>query len=576
MNRSVKRLTSAALSLAMAVSMGAAASAKPASSKGTLLGSKTSTATTAKTTTTTTSSSSAASAVKTASSGDYSVHFSGNQLQFMKNGKASGTFDAKNSNIKAAVNKAGNLVIGFTKADGKGANVSLGQQKNVVFSGSFSSITVDGSVANDRSFTVGGTVSALNVNAPVSVTIAKGTNVSSLKVGNASAKVAVQSGASVSKASAVSASSISGFSGSVSKAQAVTAPKTTTIQSSSKKTGLKIGSSSLSSGSTAGTSAAGKEKVYLNMYDADDTKYTEEINYTTNNGVQLVAKDGVSLGQAIKDVKFEVTHDTDKDNDRVGGQWKWVDVASTTKTSGTYTYRFYPSLNTKYPTVDVQVKYEGSGESSSNRTLGKPSISFVGKSHGEGGNVSVEVKIPSGVDDDGTLELYIGRDFYDEWKIDEDDAGDEKTCKIYIDRGKYMEDDDNDTEVRIQAKIDVDGRKASSNIIKYRLEGKESGSSANLSGFSLSGPRSIEEKDDGTIEADVPSNVTNPKITVRVSEGKASTSVGSVQAGKTAKITVTPKKDSKDLRIAVTLRCDEGTITKYINIDVDETDDDDD
>ena len=95
------------------------------------------------------------------------------------------------------------------------------------------------------------------------------------------------------------------------------------------------------------------------MYDADDTKYTEEINYTTNNGVQLVAKDGISLGQAIKDVKFEVTHDTDKDNDRVGGQWKWVDVASTTKTSGTYTYRFYPSLSAKYPTVDVQVKYEG-------------------------------------------------------------------------------------------------------------------------------------------------------------------------------------------------------------------------
>ena len=151
-------------------------------------------------------------------------------------------------------------------------------------------------------------------------------------------------------------------------------------------------------------------------------------------------------------------------------------------------------------------------------------------------------------------------------------AGDEKTCKIYIDRDKYMEDKDNDTEVRIQAKIDVDGRKASSNIIKYRLEGKESSSSANLSGFSLSGPRSIEENDEDTIEADIPSNVTNPKITVRVSEGKATTSVSSVKAGGTAKISVKPKKDSDDLRIAVTLRCDEGTITKYINIDVDEED----
>lgn len=569
MNRSVKRLTSAALSLAMAVSMGAVASAKPTTSKG-LIGARTSTTTTANKTTAT-ASPTAASSVKTASSGDYGVHFSGNQLQFVKNGKTSGTFAAKNSSIKVAINKAGNLVIGFTKSDGKGANVSLGQQKNVAFSGSYSSLTVDSTVTNGYSFTVGGTVSALNVNGPVSVTISQGASVSSLKVGNASAKVTVQQGASVSKASAVSTSSVSGFSGSVSKAQAVTAPKTSAIQSSS-KTGLKIGSSSLSSGNTASTSTAGKEKVYLNMYDADDTKYTEEINYTANNGVQLIAKDGISLGQAIKDVKFEVTHDTDKDNDRVGGQWKWVDAVSTTKTSGTYTYRFYPSLSAKYPTVDVQVKYEGSGESSSNRTLGKPSISFVGKSHGEGGNVSVEVKIPSGVDDDGTLEIYIGRDFYDEWKIDEDDAGDEKTCKIYIDRDKYMEDKDNDTEVRIQAKIDVDGRKASSNIIKYRLEGKESSSSSNLSGFSLSGPRSIEEKEEGEIKADIPSNVTNPKITVRVSDGKASTSVGSVRAGGTATITVTPKKDSDDLRIAVTLRCDEGTITKYINIDVDEED----
>ena len=269
MNRSVKRLTSAALSLAIAVSMGAVANAKPVSSKGSLLGAKTTTSTTKTTPKTTTT---GASSVKTASAGDYSVHFSGNQLQFMKNGKASGTFGAKNSSIKAAVNKAGNLVIGFTKADGKAANVSLGQQKNVVFSGSYSSLTVDGSVANDRSFTVGGTVSALNVNAPVSVTIAKGASVSSLKVGNASAKVAVQQGASVSKASAVSASSVSGFSGSISKAQAVTAPKTTTIQSSSKKTGLKIGSNSISSGNTTSTSTAGKEKVYLNMYDADDTK----------------------------------------------------------------------------------------------------------------------------------------------------------------------------------------------------------------------------------------------------------------------------------------------------------------
>lgn len=569
MNRSVKRLTSAALSLAMAVSMGAVASAKPTTSKG-LIGARTSTTTTANKTTAT-ASPTAASSVKTASSGDYGVHFSGNQLQFVKNGKTSGTFAAKNSSIKVAINKAGNLVIGFTKSDGKGANVSLGQQKNVAFSGSYSSLTVDSTVTNGYSFTVGGTVSALNVNGPVSVTISQGASVSSLKVGNASAKVTVQQGASVSKASAVSTSSVSGFSGSVSKAQAVTAPKTSAIQSSS-KTGLKIGSSSLSSGNTASTSTAGKEKVYLNMYDADDTKYTEEINYTANNGVQLIAKDGISLGQAIKDVKFEVTHDTDKDNDRVGGQWKWVDAVSTTKTSGTYTYRFYPSLSAKYPTVDVQVKYEGSGESSSNRTLGKPSISFVGKSHGEGGNVSVEVKIPSGVDDDGILEIYIGRDFYDEWKIDEDDAGDEKTCKIYIDRDKYMEDKDNDTEVRIQAKIDIDGRKASSNIIKYRLEGKESGSSSNLSGFSLSGPRSIEEKEEGEIKADIPSNVTNPKITVRVSDGKASTSVSSVRAGGTATITVTPKKDSDDLRIAVTLRCDEGTITKYINIDVDEED----
>ncbi len=79
MNRSVKRLTSAAVSLAIAVSMGAVANAKPVSSKGSLLGAKTTTSTTKTTPKTTTT---GASSVKTASAGDYSVHFSGNQLQF--------------------------------------------------------------------------------------------------------------------------------------------------------------------------------------------------------------------------------------------------------------------------------------------------------------------------------------------------------------------------------------------------------------------------------------------------------------------------------------------------------------
>lgn len=559
MNRAVKKFTSAALALAMAMSMGVAANAKPTSSKALLSG-------TAKTTGT----ASAATAVKpvaaapTVTPNDYSVNLAQNQVQFLKNGQVVGTYTAKTPDIKVALSQAGNLVLNFVKEDGKAVNVGLGQQKNLVLAGSYTTLTIDGSVPNDRTFTVGGAVGTLSVNAPVAVTVSPEAKVTSLKVGSGTAKVTISAGAQVNTAAAVTASSVTGFSGSVSKAQAVTAPTATTVKPSTGKTGLSVGSS------TSTTSTAGKEAVSLEMNEADTTGNTDEINFLSNNGVELIAKDGVSLGLAMKDVELKVTHDTDKDNDRVGGQWKWVDVASTTHVSGTYTYRFYPSLSSKYPTVDVTVKYVGDGSSTSSKTLGKPSISFHSKSHGAGGNVSIDVKIPKGVDDDSTVTLLVDRKEYNEWNLDEDDAGEEKTYTVNIDPSDY-DFDDRDVEVRIQAKVSTGSRNSSSNTIKYRLDGKSSSSSGSVKGFSISAPSRTDEEEDFKIKAEIPSGITNPRLTASVKEGKASVgSASNVKAGQTATIRVTPKKGSDDLKIAVTLKCDEGTVVEYCYVDIDE------
>lgn len=534
MNRAVKQFTSAALSLAIVMSMGVAVNAKPTSSRG-MLTSTTKTTSTAKTTTGTSAAQTTA-APAAATPNDYSINVTGNEVQFIRNGQVVGVYAAKSPDIKVALSQSGNLVLNFIKDDGKAVNVSLGQQKNVVLGGSYGTLTIDGSVPAGRSFTVSGTATALNVNAPVHMTVASGASVSSLKVGSGTAKVAVDSGAKVSAASAVTASSVTGFSGTVSKAQAVTAPKATTINAKSGKTGLKVGGTA---GSAA--SSAGKETVYLDMQEKDD-KYTEEVNFMSNNGVELIAKSGYSLGQAIKDVTLEVTHDTDKDNDRVGGSWKWVDVASTTHTSGTYTYRFYPSLSSKYPTVDVTVKYVGNGESTSTKSLGKPSISFANKSHGDGKSVRIDVRIPSGIDDDATLELYVDRDLYEERGLDEDDAGDENSYTVTVDTSGHEDDD----EVKIQVKVKSNGRTTTSNTIKYRLELDGDSSSGTVGKLSISGD-TRGDNDPFDIRIQIPNtDFKGGTLSVQVDNGSASPSSQSVSKGDTVTVTITPRVSKND------------------------------
>lgn len=553
MNRAVKQFTSAALTLAMLMSMGVAASAKATSSKGTLTRTKTSSTTAAQSAPT----ASPVTTTPTATPNDYSINVTQNQVQFVRGGKAVGTYAAKSSDMKLMLSQAGNLVLNFIKDDGKAVNVSLGQQKFVNLSGNCNTLTIDGSVPNNRAFAVSGTVGTLNVNAPVAVSLKAEASVASLKVGSGTAKVSLESGAKVTKASAVTASSVSGFSGSVTKMQAVAAPSATTINAASKKTGLKVGGSTSTSASNAG-----KEQVYLDMSEDDNTKNTEEINFTTNNGVELIAKDGVSLGLAMKDVVLKVTHDTDKDNDRVGGSWKWVDVASTTHTSGTYTYRFYPSLSSKYPTVDVKVKYVGNGQSNSSKTLGKPSISFANKSHGEAGkDIRIDVRIPSGVDDDSTITIYVDRDAYNEWNLDEDDAGEEKSYTVYI-PSNY----DDDDEVRIQAKVKTDSRTTSSNTIKYRIDGDSS--STNLNGFSISAPdRSIKPDESVDISVNIPSGVTNPRLTTKVTGGNFVSESG-VSAGNTATVKVRANKKTGTMKVRITLKCDQGSPSDTVSVDV--------
>lgn len=375
MNHAVKKMTSAALALAMALSMGVMTHA--------------------------------------ASATDYSVNFADNSIQLIRDGKTAGTYSSKNSNISLTQNKSGQLLVTFTNASsGKTTGINLASQTEI---------------------TLGGTYGTLTVAAPVAVSLADGSKIDSLQVTNSKASVNVSAKATVTKAGAVSGAKVTGITG-------VTTIKGGTTTTASKPTTPATSAASKPSSST--TSSGVKEAITVNMNDADDVKSTKEINYLSDRTIELVAKAGISLGAAMRDVDLEV--ERKDDGSKVTGRWEWVDASSTTKTSGTYTYRFTPSLSAKYNPVEITVKFSSSGES---RSLSKPGIKISGSTHGKG-DFTVEVTVPNGVEDDDIITLYVDGDEYDEQYVDEDDAGDKISFKVE----KSGDFDDGD-KIKVKAKI---------------------------------------------------------------------------------------------------------------------------
>lgn len=424
MNHAVKKLTSAALALAMAMSMGVLTLAAPAAT-------------------------------------DYSINLSDNAVQFVQNGKVTATYEAKDSSITVKENASGDLLISFVKADTNSAvGVNLKDQSEVVFSGVYGSLTLDKTLPSDKKVTVSGSVGALTVSAPIGVTLGSTAKVTSLKVTDSKAAVAVTKGASVTKASAVDPAKVTGITGvtklSASAATTGTAKTTTTKNTTSKTT------SSTSSTKEVATSKDKKDGT-LDMNEADETKFTKDIYFSDDATVEFTAKAGYSLGSCMRDVKLTVENDN---GNKVSGKWNWITGDYNTKTSGTYKYQFVPSLSNQYNPITVNVVYTSSGTSSS---ISKPGLSFASgeKSHGDGERVSIEVDIPDEVEDDDNLIIYVDGDVYDEHDVDEGDAGEED--EYTLDLTKYYEKDE---KIKIKVKIErsTGSKSATSKTITYTFD----------------------------------------------------------------------------------------------------------
>lgn len=538
MNPMIKRWTASTLALAMAVSMGVCASAKPTSSR-TLLKPA------AGTTTTTTSTNAPAVAPVTISANDYSVNVTTNTVQFVRNGKVVTSYQAKlagNTNkvdVTVLQNSKGNFCVSFTKSDGKGISVNLGSQSDIAFSGNYNTLTFDTTVPVGHDFVVGGTVTTLNVNSPSVVTISAEASINSLKVGNKDAAVNVVSGAKVAAGATVSGAVVTGLNnlGSMSSAA---------VSSTTNKAGY-----SSPDGTVGNTTSGG---LFLEMKDASDTKkYASSISYNSDNSIVIVPKkNNVSLGSLMQDIKLIVRKaDT---NTMLTGEWNFVKGAteSTKASPGTYKYQFTP--HQAYKGFDVTIKIQEAGSAAASTVTTSPKIAFYsGVGRGAGGKVDVDVTLPAGVTRGDVLELHAGT-----WSTTKDlvnsDGGATRTYTVEIDPDEMTT-----SRTKVYAVLRTNGKTLTSNTINYTYDEDGDTGSLKKPGLSISPSHG-----DGSFVASVslPSSVKkNDEVVIYATKkGSSNREVGSADlsdndAGKTIKINCEVSgSDDDEFKIRATLR----------------------
>ena len=101
----------------------------------------------------------------------YTVSVSNGQLSILKGGYVTNTFRTNSNNATVATGTDGNLMVCFYDANNKYVGVTLGSQQIVNFYGSIGTLTLDSSL--DRPVVIGNTatVTKLEVDAPVKVSI---------------------------------------------------------------------------------------------------------------------------------------------------------------------------------------------------------------------------------------------------------------------------------------------------------------------------------------------------------------------------------------------------------------------
>lgn len=531
MNPMIKKWTATTLALAMAVSMGVSVSAKPQSSKNVDV-----------------SKLPKSTAVKPASASDYAINVADNTVQFVKNSKVVASYkakaaaNAKTADLSVILSQSGNLCLYFTKSDGKKASVSLGQQGNVALSGDYNTLTFDTTIPADRSFSVSGNVTTLAVNAPVAVTVSSGAVVNSMKVGNSSASVTVETGAKVAASAAVNASSITGL---------------TNIGSMSEVTASVLGGAAASTASTTSSNSgtmvtSGGLKV--EMEDASDTKkYAENIAYGSNNTIAILPKKNASLGNLMKDIKLTVRKaDT---NGIVTGDWKFIGgVSDTTKASpGTYKYQFTP--HQAYKGFDIVIQIVGAGSSTS--VGAAPKIAFYsGIGRGSGGPVDVDITLPAGITKGDTLELHAGS-----WSTTKSlvasNAGETSTYTFTVDDNQS-----NNAKTKIYCVLRTGGKSLTSNTITYTYNEEGDTKTVKKPGISISPSH-------GDTDTEIKVSVTLPaaagsgdeiRVTYTRPGGGGSREAGSYDVksgdgGKTIKIPIyVSGSDDDEIKIKATLK----------------------
>ena len=339
-----------------------------------------------------------------AASEDYRIHVTAEkQVQFIRDNQIVAKYVASQADLTLKKDAQGNLVASLLTASKSTKNISLGKQQTLAISGELRNLLVDKSVPDTLDIVFSGGAELVTVAAGASLVLPKGADVDELRATNADAMVTVQKGATVGEAYAVNLKSVTGLR----SVTSIVGSGTTTTTGSTSKPDM--------------TNKQGQiETVFQMEYRDKDTENCKEITFDGEFEVTLLAKAGLSLGAAMRDLKFTVTRADN--NNTVGGMWKWVTGSTTVLQNGTYYYKFTPSL-AQYAPITVKVNYTSAGSS---RSLDKLGLSFEsGQSgHGSAGVVAVTVSIPSQVEDDDVLIVYVGNNEVYNSLLSESDAGD--------------------------------------------------------------------------------------------------------------------------------------------------------
>ena len=248
----------------------------------------------------------------------YTVSVSNGQLSILKSGYVTNTFRTAGNNATVTTGTDGNLMVCFYDANNRYVGVTLGSQQIVNFYGSIGTLRLDSSL--DRPVVIGSTatVSKLEVEAPVKVSIWGKVNSGSV---DAAATLVAAKGSTINDVY-FNRSSARFYANEGSVIDGTTIRSSEELSSSGSSRPSSSGSSSSSSSSTS-TSGTGRYRV-------------------TVKSSTIYATYGETLNDLLDDLEANVEA-TNRSGRVLDGEVEWVDSDSTrVRETRRYRYRFTP------------------------------------------------------------------------------------------------------------------------------------------------------------------------------------------------------------------------------------------